>query len=140
MTNFVINIAEGAYDAVKSALASLGTELQPVEVAAVTDFKAAVATTEALLERNGGQLLLSEALAVVEGVATGNWSATVTTLVANAKAAGAETLTAEEQLAGSTALQIAQVIKAQQATTVAADATSAPTAPVSVDSAPTATV
>jgi len=115
MADFLVNIAEGAYDDVKAALAAVGAELKPVESAVVTDVEAALKQTETLIENNGGQLLLSEALAVVDGVATGNWSATVTTLVANAKAAGATTLAEEEQLAGSTALQVAQVIKAQQA-------------------------
>ena len=129
MTNFVINIAEGAYEDVKTALAAVGHVLQPVEQTAVTDVEAALTQTEQLLTRNGGQLLLSEALAVVDGVVTGNWSSTVTTLVANAKAAGAQTLTEEEQIAGSTALQIAQVIKAQQAAAV-------PAAPVADAPAP----
>lgn len=114
MSNFIVNIAEGAYDDVVAALSSVGHVLQPVENAVETELKTALAATEALITRNGGQLLLSEGLAAIEGVATGNWTAVVTTLIANAKAAGAETLTAEEQLAGSAALQIAQVVKAQQ--------------------------
>jgi hypothetical protein len=120
MSNFIVNIAEGAYDDVVAALATVGHTLAPVETAVVTDVQAALKQTETLLENNGGQLLLSEALAVVDGVVTGNWSATVTTLVANAKAAGATTLAEEETLAGSTALQVAQVIKAQQTAAVAA--------------------
>lgn len=117
MTNFIVNIAEGAYDDVKNFLDGVGAEIKPIEATVVTDLKAGLSTAEALIERNGGQLLISEALAALDGLATGNWSAVVTTLVANAKAAGAETLAAEEQLAGSTALQIAQVIKSQQSPT-----------------------
>lgn len=114
MANFIVNIAEGAYDDVKAALAAVGAELAPVEVTVVSDVKAGLSTAEALIERNGGQLLISEALAALDGLVTGNWSAVVATLIANAKAAGATTIASEEQLAGSTALQIAQVVKTLQ--------------------------
>ena len=133
MSNFVINIAEGAYEDVKAALAAVGHELQPVVTEAETvytdDVKPALAAAEALITRNGGQLLITEAISALEGLATGNWSAVVTTLVANAEAAGATTLAEEKQLAGSTALQVAQALQAQQTTasSVTTDATSAPT-------------
>ena len=91
----------------------------------VTDVEPAITAALQIIERNGGQLLISEALAALESLATGNWSAVVTTLVANAKAAGATTVASEEQLAGSTALQIAQVLQAQQ---TASGASAAPAA------------
>jgi len=118
MTNFIINVAEGAYEKVAEALSAIGHTLAPVENVVKTDVQTALSTAEALLERNGSQILFSEALAVADGVATGNWTSLVSTLVGNAKAAGASTVAAEEQLAGSTALQLAQVIQAAQINSV----------------------
>jgi hypothetical protein len=143
MSNFVINIAEGAYEDVKAALAAVGHELQPVatevETVYTDDVKPALAAAEALIQRNGGQLLITEAIAALGGLATGNWSAVVTTLVANAEAAGATTLAEEKQLAGSTALQVAQALKAQQQTTaVAAPATEASAVEAPATEAPAA--
>ena len=115
MTNFIVNIAEGAYEDIKTAVESLGSKLEPVEVTVVTEVKTAVSSAEAIIERNGGQLLMSIALAALDGLATGNWSSVVATVVSDAKAAGATTIAAEEQLAGSTALQVAQVVKSVQA-------------------------
>jgi hypothetical protein len=89
----------------------------------VSDIEPAITAAIQLIERNGGQLLITEALAALSGLATGNWTGVVTTLVANAKAAGAQTITSEEQLAGSTALQIAQVLNAQQTATASAQTT-----------------
>ncbi len=137
MTNFVVNVAEGAYEDVKAALASVGHAFEPavdeVETVYTDDVKPALDAAEALIQRNGGQLLITEAIAALTGLATGNWSAVVTTLVSNAEAAGAATVAEEKQLAGSTALQIAQALQATQADVAPTPAESAP-----VDPAPAA--
>lgn len=51
MTNFVINIAEGAYDDVKAALTVVGHELQPVEIEATTVANDAIAQASNLVTK-----------------------------------------------------------------------------------------
>ena len=115
MTNVFVQAETAIVNEAEAIGTAIKNEFAPVATAVVADVKSALSSTEALIERNGGQLLMSEALAAVQGLVTGNWSAVVTTLVANAKAAGAATVAQEEQLAGSAALQIAQVIQTTQA-------------------------
>jgi hypothetical protein len=77
-----------------------------------------------LIRRNGGTLLLSAATNVLPSLVAGQWGTAVTNLLADAKAAGATTVSSEEQLAASTALQIQQAVQASVAT-----ATPAPPVP-----------
>lgn len=84
----------------------------------------AVKSALLLVERNGGALLFQEAVALVSAIGTQSWATITATLLTNAKAAGATTLAQEEQLAASTALQIAQA--AQAAPTSAASPAATP--------------
>jgi hypothetical protein len=74
----------------------------------VDDVKPFFNNALALVERNGGALLFSAAANVVGGLVTGNWGSVVAQVISTAKAAGAQTLEQEEQLAASTALQLVQ--------------------------------
>lgn len=94
----------------------------------VDDVEPQVKNALLLVERNGGALLFQEATALVSAIGTQSWSTLAATLLTNAKAAGATTLASEEQLAASTALQIAQAAQA-------AVPTVAPTAPTTDSSA-----
>lgn len=84
--------------------------VQDVEPALAVAFSAAVD----IVTRNGGALLLTAAEDAI-GALSGT-GATLETVVAQiltaAKAAGAATIAAEEQLAARTALQLAQAVKA----------------------------
>lgn len=115
--------------------------IQPVEgffvktaVPAVTAWLQAAAT---LLERNGGAILLQIASQVAPDIATGQWGALTATIIADAKTAGASLIAEEEQLAASTALQLAQTAgKVLNPPVVAADPVDA--APVTVAAETTA--
>lgn len=61
-----------------------------------------------LLERNGGQIFLQLAKQIVPDIATGKWGDLTAKLIADARASGIALVAEEEQLAASTALQIAQ--------------------------------
>ncbi len=80
----------------------------PTGEAIVADVKALFAEGEALVERNGGSLLVTAATTVLPTLLAGQWGVAVSSILSLAKAAGASTIAAEEQLAASTALQIAQ--------------------------------
>ncbi|CAM6005673.1 unnamed protein product [Sphagnum balticum] len=80
----------------------------PTGEAIIADTKAFFANAEALVERNGGGLLMTAATTIVPEIVAGQWAGAVASVLALAKSAGAATVAAEEQLAASTALQIAQ--------------------------------
>lgn len=82
----------------------------PVAVAVETDLETAFKNALSLVERNGGQLLFNAAVAAAPDIVSGNWTAVATDVLTAAKASGASTISQEEGLAASTALQIAQVI------------------------------
>ena len=90
--------------------------------------------TAALIERNGGSLLLEIATQAVPDIATENWTVLTAQIVSDVKAAGAPTLAAEEQLAASTALQMAQNVAA--ALTATANAIASTTAAPAVTPPP----
>lgn len=130
ITQGVVNTFDDAWGAVSHIFSN---DVEPFLKASV-----------ALIERNGGSLLLTIASQAVPDIATGNWTALTVQIVADLKAAGAATVAAEEQLAASTALQMAQATaaalasagKAAPATTPPADAPVAPSAvPVAEGSA-----
>lgn len=56
MTNFIVNIADGAYEDVKAAVEAVGHALQPVEATVVADIKADVPVLTAW----GAQFLTDE--------------------------------------------------------------------------------
>lgn len=66
MTNFVVNIAEGAYDDVKAALTAVGHELQPAETAVVT----AVQTEIPVITAWGAQFLTDEGKIILADAVT----------------------------------------------------------------------
>lgn len=66
MTNFVINIAEGAYEDVKAALTAVGHDLQPVETAVVTDIKTELPVVTAW----GAQFLTDEGKVILADAET----------------------------------------------------------------------
>lgn len=86
--------------------------LNYVDNVLTTDIDPALLAAWNLIKRNGGALLLAAATNVLPSLAAGQWGTAVTNLIADAKAAGAETLSNEEQLAASTALQITQAAQA----------------------------
>ena len=115
-------------------------ETNPQAVAVENDFKTAFNDGVAIVERNGGQLLYSAATNVLPLLLTGSWAAAVAQLLVDAKAAGASTFPAEEQLAASLALQTAQTITGIQspngATADGATTSAPPTSSSASDAAP----
>lgn len=73
----------------------------------------------ALVERNGGALLIKAAGDALPALVSGKWGVSVTQIIADAKAAGAALIPQEEQLAASTALQIVQAATTAIASTIA---------------------
>jgi|HubBroStandDraft_5_1064220.scaffolds.fasta_scaffold127798_3 hypothetical protein len=86
----------------------------PVAEAVVSDVDAAWEQAKQIVERNGGQLLLSLATNVVPDLLTTQWGKAVADLVSDVKAAGAVTIPAEENIAASLALQTAAAIAGVQ--------------------------
>lgn len=101
-------------------------ETNPTVVVIENDFKKAFALAESIVERNGGQLLLTAATNVLPDLLTGKWEDAAANALADAKAAGAVTIPEEEQLAASTALQVAQVIAGPAATVAPAPVVAPP--------------
>lgn len=81
MTNFIINIAEGAYEKVKEALSSVGHALEPVETTIIADVEQ---TFQAFLAKFGPAeaktILSSLSTALDSGVKAGLRAATSGTL------------------------------------------------------------
>lgn len=70
MANFIVNIAEGAYDDVKAALASVGHDLTPIVQDGEAAAKAAWASIETSFN-NQIPALAGQALGLLEALLTG---------------------------------------------------------------------
>lgn len=119
--SFFATIAAEATAVEQDVVAGVKTAIAYVDNVIVTDIEPALAVAFsaalALIENNGGTLLLTAAQDVVNGIADGTSLADIGTQVLTAaKAAGATTVAAEEALAAQTAVTIAQAVKAGTAT------------------------
>ena len=123
---FITSIESAATTVEQDVVSAAKTTINYIDNVFTTDFDPALVAAWQLIERNGGSLILAAAGNVLPSLATGQWGTAVTNLLADAKAAGATTVTAEEQLAGSTALQIVQAAQTSVAAAVAPPAPAAP--------------
>jgi hypothetical protein len=85
-------------------------ENNPTAVAVETDVSSWFKQAVSIIENNGGSLLIAAATNVVPAIISGQWGVAVANVLADAKAAGAVTVPAEESLAAALALQAAQTI------------------------------